>query len=533
MLALGCLQLTTGTAAADDVDEAQNNHNAAFLRAGVDARHLAMGGAGAALAEGVAAGYWNPAGLSVLRGFSVTGMATQGLNFDRRHTYAAGAWGSERVALGLSWINAGTDEIVQTDPAGNALGDFGFTENAILASVAARAGKARVGFTTKVVTQNLGTTPPEGGDDAAVGYGVDLGAQFMITQFARAGIVIQDLFGRVGTRDAGNANRIPANVRAGLALEPMDGLVVTSDVEKTRDDGDVKFHAGGELEVPLAATVTGAVRMGVRDGRLSGGFGVGLGSFQLDYAYVIEPQTFLDENHRISLTVNLGAKRDLIREGGTADADFDGFPDDEDGCPDQPEDFDGYEDFDGCPDNDNDNDGIADYDDRCPDEPEDLDGFQDQDGCPDPDNDGDGVPDADDRCPDEAETPNGFEDADGCPDEGAAIAFPSVHIRFASGSAALPGDEARTALAGVVDALREHPDLRIEIQGHTDNVGDPAANRRLSERRARAVRDYLVSRGIAAERLDVRGLGASEPAAANDTEAGRAQNRRITFEPVP
>ncbi|HVY46992.1 MAG TPA: OmpA family protein [Minicystis sp.] len=139
-------------------------------------------------------------------------------------------------------------------------------------------------------------------------------------------------------------------------------------------------------------------------------------------------------------------------EPSIGDRDGDGIPDDIDKCPDDPEDFDGFQDADGCPDPDNDNDGIPDVKDRCPnepenfngvedadgcpeanysdrdgdgipdnkdkcpDQPEDRDGFEDTDGCPDPDNDGDGIPDAQDRCPNEPEDMDGFQDADGCPD---------------------------------------------------------------------------------------------------------------------
>ncbi len=98
------------------------------------------------------------------------------------------------------------------------------------------------------------------------------------------------------------------------------------------------------------------------------------------------------------------------------DRDADGITDANDRCPDDPEDRDGFQDDDGCPDPDNDQDGITDAMDKCPNEPEDKDGFQDADGCPDPDNDQDGVPDAADKCPNDPETKNGFQDDDGCPD---------------------------------------------------------------------------------------------------------------------
>ena len=100
----------------------------------------------------------------------------------------------------------------------------------------------------------------------------------------------------------------------------------------------------------------------------------------------------------------------------TRDRDDDGVVDAADRCPSDPEDRDGFEDADGCPDLDNDHDGILDAQDQCPQSPEDPDGFEDADGCPDVDNDGDGIVDAIDHCPLAAEDVDGFEDADGCPD---------------------------------------------------------------------------------------------------------------------
>ena len=99
------------------------------------------------------------------------------------------------------------------------------------------------------------------------------------------------------------------------------------------------------------------------------------------------------------------------------DVDGDGIEGAADQCPTAPEDKDGYEDSDGCPDNDNDLDNIPDAQDKCPDQAEDMDGFQDTDGCPELDNDKDGIPDTGDRCPNEPETKNGYKDDDGCPDE--------------------------------------------------------------------------------------------------------------------
>jgi outer membrane protein OmpA-like peptidoglycan-associated protein len=109
----------------------------------------------------------------------------------------------------------------------------------------------------------------------------------------------------------------------------------------------------------------------------------------------------------------------FIFEPSIGDRDGDGYRDDTDECPNEPEDFDGFADEDGCPDPDNDRDGILDVDDECPMVPEDRDGDHDEDGCPEGnegDRDGDGILDADDQCPDDPEDRDGFQDEDGCPD---------------------------------------------------------------------------------------------------------------------
>jgi len=109
----------------------------------------------------------------------------------------------------------------------------------------------------------------------------------------------------------------------------------------------------------------------------------------------------------------------FIFEPSIGDRDGDGYKDDVDQCPDDPEDFDDFEDEDGCPDPDNDKDGILDDVDKCPNEPETKNGYQDEDGCPDSttnDRDGDRIPDDVDKCPDDPEDYDGFEDEDGCPD---------------------------------------------------------------------------------------------------------------------
>jgi OOP family OmpA-OmpF porin len=213
------------------------------------------------------------------------------------------------------------------------------------------------------------------------------------------------------------------------------------------------------------------------------------------------------------------------------DRDSDGIPDELDKCPDDPEDRDGFQDEDGCPDIDNDQDGLPDAVDRCPNDPEDRDGYQDDDGCPDLDNDGDDIPDAVDRCPNEAETRNGIDDADGCPDSGGVAAadvlvLPS--IAFDAGKSNI-STAAEALLDRVADKLQAMPAVRrVRLEGHVDSREPqrPSATA-LSSARALAVRSYLMKRGVDGARLQAVGYGAGRPFDSGDSAAAHASNRRV------
>jgi OmpA-OmpF porin, OOP family len=228
------------------------------------------------------------------------------------------------------------------------------------------------------------------------------------------------------------------------------------------------------------------------------------------------------------------AANDGCPEGNPGDRDGDGIPDELDRCPDDPEDKDGFEDEDGCPDPDNDRDGILDVDDLCPNEPEDFDGFEDHDGCPDPDNDHDRIPDKDDRCPNEPETYNGYQDADGCPDhsvvarvEGGITTLQPINFEY---DRAVIKPDSYYILDAVVATMNGYPDIElIEVQGHTDERGDDDYNLDLSRRRAAAVVAYLVEHGVDPKRLTSRGYGETQPIDARHDEAAWALNRRVSF----
>ena len=218
------------------------------------------------------------------------------------------------------------------------------------------------------------------------------------------------------------------------------------------------------------------------------------------------------------------------------DMDGDGIPDTKDKCPKEAEDKDGFEDEDGCPDLDNDGDGIPDKFDACPNQAEDMDGYKDDDGCPDLDNDGDGIPDKADKCPNEPETINGYQDEDGCPDKGESHVSIQKNkivitkkIFFATDKATIK-KISYSILGEVALLLKAHPEIKgVRIEGHTDSRGNAKRNIALSQKRAEAVRAYLVNNGVAPSRLVAIGHGPDKPVADNRTAKGREQNRRVEF----
>jgi len=205
------------------------------------------------------------------------------------------------------------------------------------------------------------------------------------------------------------------------------------------------------------------------------------------------------------------------------DKDGDGVKDNVDRCPEVP----GPKENEGCPWGDKDGDGVQDNVDRCPHEP----GPKENQGCPWPDTDKDGVPDHIDKCP----TVPGVPELMGCPRpvyKFVVIEKKQIKIKqkihFAFGKARIR-PVSYPILDEVADVIRNNPKIRVRIEGHTDTIGGRKYNLRLSQKRAEAVREYLVEKGIGPDRLVAKGYGLSRPIESNRTKAGRAANRRVEF----
>jgi OOP family OmpA-OmpF porin len=209
------------------------------------------------------------------------------------------------------------------------------------------------------------------------------------------------------------------------------------------------------------------------------------------------------------------AGRKVNALGCEIDSDGDGVIDALDKCPTTPS---GRKvNADGC-ELDGDGDGVVDGDDQCPTTP--AGNKVNAKGC-DIDSDGDGVIDINDKCPG---TPAGDRvDTSGC-------SLPNVMtlkgVIFDNDKASLQASSTAT-LDEAVATLKRYPGLKVEVAGHTDNVGNDAHNLDLSQRRAKEVMDYFVSHGVAADRLSAKGYGETQPVADNGKAAGRAQNRRV------
>lgn len=208
---------------------------------------------------------------------------------------------------------------------------------------------------------------------------------------------------------------------------------------------------------------------------------------------------------------------------GCPDTDGDGLSDNEDNCPDQK----GPVDNSGCPLGDRDGDGTPDKQDSCPD----AFGPAENAGCPYSDLDGDGVFDKDDRCP---QTPGVASNA-GCPEikqeeqEVLKTAFDNLEFEVASDKIKASSFESLDKLA---ELLNKKEDWKIKIAGHTDSQGSESTNLVMSEKRAKAVANYLNSKGVDTERMIIQWFGESKPIASNDTPEGRQQNRRVEMEIV-
>ena len=372
----------------------------------------------------------------------------------------------------------------------------------------------------------------------------------------------------------GSINRID---KFGSNFDPITGVETTNKVDDLTYYGLDGMVSYSFMEAIKSKTIDPYLGVGggytwvddIGAGTLNGSLGFNLWftdqlglSLQSAYKHSFEDYLPKHFQHSVGLTFKFGGtdsdgdgiydQDDACPEeagleifNGCPDSDNDGIQDSKDDCPNTP----GLAEFNGCPDSDGD--GVVDKDDKCPS----VAGLKALMGCPDAD--GDGVADGDDNCPNEAgpAANNGcpWADTDGdgildkddkCPNEAGTVAnngCPEVKpteevmetlnsysrsILFNSGKATFQ-KQTDQVLQAMVAIFKEYPKANFSIEGHTDSDGSKSMNQALSERRANAVRDYLIANGIASDRLSAAGFGEDNPIANNKTRAGKKENRRV------
>jgi len=326
----------------------------------------------------------------------------------------------------------------------------------------------------------------------------------------------------------------------------------------------VKLFSDRYLFTPyLTAGIGASLYDGTADAIMPLGMGFKFNLFNeaavfADGTYRVAVTDRMNNNHlvfRVGFAGNLKPRKEKPRVVETprppADTDSDGIIDSIDRCPTVP----GIAKYQGCPIPDTDKEGINDEEDKCPTvagiakyqgcpiPDTDKDGFNDEQdkcptvagiakyqGCPIPDTDNDGINDEEDKCP----TLAGVRENNGCPpvkqEVIARATKDASRLFFATGSAKLlkTSDPALNDLAKI---MAEEKDLKLYVDGHTDNVGKDEFNQKLSEDRAASVRDALVAKGVDASRIITQGYGETQPVADNKTAAGRAKNRRVVVRP--
>ncbi|MFH1311639.1 MAG: PorV/PorQ family protein [Candidatus Eisenbacteria bacterium] len=269
-------------------------HAGAFLRMGVGARALGMGGAFTAVADDATAAYWNPAGLVKIENIEATFMYAANMAFDRQLNYFAYTHWLGMGGIGVSWLNAGVGDIPRWADAETYLGNESIGENAIMLSYGTEVGNLMLGATAKVLHQDVMTV------ESQTGFGLDLGGMFNVTDNVTAGMMVRDIGSQYGDDD------IPINWRFGTAVRALDdGLVVALDLDKVKDINDFVIHLGAEYGMEVHPEYYTFFRVGfnsVEDEAFTTGIGIRVPYLQFDYTYMTDKVEAFGTDHRISVT---------------------------------------------------------------------------------------------------------------------------------------------------------------------------------------------------------------------------------------
>ncbi len=479
------LILTTLFMFSTPVFAATDTTSATFLKIGAGARAAGMGDAFCGLADDAYAMYWNPAGLGFIKGSRFGATHLEWLAGINQEQVGFVQQIGSKTGFGINISHLIANDFERTNKDG-IFGTFGAANTLLGLSIGRQIGnKFSLGLNMKYIHLSMD-------DTGAAAYGVDTGMLWQISRRLRFGLNVQNIGSEVKFIE--NSYPLPFNIKAGLNYS-LGGLNINIDANKTQGL-ETNVHAG--CEYLLAHTL--ALRAGIKNevtsdkhGKSSGmttgitaGMGLKLGGFQLDYAYV--PYGSLDMTHRVSLSVrrmpHVPSSSELPQ---IVTKETEGTK----GTETLPE---------------------VTIQEHAEPETKTTVGSATIKGKP-----------AEVKPAEEIKEK--FErQKDG------RIILPSFDIRFDTGHA-LINAELYKQLDALAEFLNQYPQIRIRIEGHTDNraIDTPVfhSNQELSEARAKTIYWYLVQKGIPSERLEIKGYADTKPITSNDTPEGQSKNRRV------
>jgi OmpA-OmpF porin, OOP family len=505
---------------------ADNNHADAHMRMGTDAKAMGMGGAVTASLDNINASYWNPANLNFIETWEFSSTLND-LNLDRNLSYFALGKKFNFGVVVFNWMNMSVEDCPEYTDENVYMGNYNYGDNNLALSYANNWKNISVGLNLKFRSSNIEV------ENTETNFGIDLGFNYPIDKYnLKLGLMLRDLY---SSELAGESH--PMQYNLGAAWLPYEYLTVAADLNGESGE-DLKFALGTEYwnwimpvyeDESFLNNTKGGLRLGLRNGNLTAGFGVKIRWVEFNYAYVNEENDdSFNDYHQFSFVFRpwddeqrpapksttvietiidtVYIESEYVEE--VTIVQISGNLMDEMGQP-----VSARLDW-----------KMVGEDDYSESLITDADGYYEvylEKG-----ETYEYLVNADDYFVEKGYLDVGEDDV---PDFNIMLTkldFSRFSINFDYDSSVIK-KESYGILDNVAAVLAEYGDTKIEIAGHSDSAGGEQYNKQLALNRAEAVKEYIVNKGISAENIHAVGYGYDYPIATNKTDQGRAQNRRI------